>query len=94
MKKRAPLQSAALALAVFLFAIAPVSARAAPASGSAGYLGISVVGVPDYLRGHVDLPEGIGMLITRVMPDGPGDKAGLKAHDILLSFGDQLVGQS
>jgi hypothetical protein len=40
------------------------------------------------LRAHVDIPEGQGLLVASVVPDGPAAKAGVKQHDILLRAND------
>jgi hypothetical protein len=40
------------------------------------------------LRAHLDLPEGEGLIVANVVPDGPAAKAGLKQHDILLRAND------
>lgn len=47
------------------------------------------IGPDSALRAHLDLPEGQGLLIDRVMPNSPADKAGLKRHDILLRANDK-----
>lgn len=49
-----------------------------------GYLGVSIANVPDALADQLDL-DGRGILIQNVVEGGPADKAGLEAHDILLS---------
>jgi hypothetical protein len=40
------------------------------------------------LRAHIDIPEGQGLLVASVVPDGPAAKAGIKQHDILLRAND------
>jgi hypothetical protein len=42
----------------------------------------------DPLRAQLDLPEGQGLRIERVMDDSPASKAGLKRHDIMLRAND------
>jgi membrane-associated protease RseP (regulator of RpoE activity) len=44
---------------------------------------------PDHpLRAHVEIPEGQGLLVANVVPDGPAAKAGVKNNDILLRAND------
>jgi len=47
------------------------------------------IGPDSALRAQLDLPEGQGLLIDRVMPNSPAEKAGLKRHDILLRANDK-----
>ena len=55
------------------------------------WIGVSCEPVPDALRAHVDLKEGQGLMVTKVMPGSPAEKAGLAVHDILLKVnGDPL----
>jgi len=62
-------------------------------AGKQAYLGIGVEPVPDALRSHLHdaLPEGQGVLVGEVAPNSPAAKAGLKSHDILVSFDDQKL---
>ncbi len=54
-----------------------------------GYqLKMSVGRVPKALDAQLGL-DGQGVLVTGVHKDGPADKAGVKAHDILLAAGDK-----
>lgn len=48
------------------------------------FIGVAVEPVSDQLRAHVDIPEGEGLIITRVFDESPAAEAGLKLHDILL----------
>jgi membrane-associated protease RseP (regulator of RpoE activity) len=51
------------------------------------YLGVAVSPVDDALRAHMDLPDGMGLLATQVIPGSPAEKAGIKIHDILIELG-------
>jgi hypothetical protein len=53
-------------------------------------LGIHVAPVPKALDAQLDL-AGEGVLVDRVTPDGPADKAGIKQHDLILKAGDQSI---
>jgi len=51
-----------------------------------------VVGpVPDAVRAQIDLPEGVGLSVEAVAPGGPAEKAGLKQHDVVSKFNDQIL---
>jgi hypothetical protein len=39
---------------------------------------------PDVLRAQMALPEGTGLVVQEIVPDGPAAKAGVQRHDILL----------
>lgn len=54
-------------------------------------IGIALAEIPDSLRAHVTLPDGVGVLVGSVIPDGPAAQAGLQPHDILLKVGDQEI---
>lgn len=60
-------------------------------AGRSGYLGIYTGAVSDELRAHLELPEDCGLVIRRVAPGSPAEKAGLEANDILLEFGGRKV---
>jgi len=57
------------------------------------YLGVVVGPVPRAVQAQ--LPENIeqnqGLMIMRVIPDSPAAEAGLRSHDVLLSFDEQKL---
>lgn len=62
-----------------------------PEEKSTTYLGVLTAQVSRELRAQFDLMEGFGLLIQEVMPDSPAKEAGLKEHDVLVSFEDQKL---
>lgn len=65
------------------------------------YLGVSVESLHPAFWAHLRdvLEHNQGLLVAQVAKDSPADKAGIKAHDILMTYGnqklyspDQLVG--
>jgi membrane-associated protease RseP (regulator of RpoE activity) len=55
---------------------------------SGGYrIGIEVAEADDTLRSQLGIPEGQGLVVVKVEPDGPAEKAGIGLHDVLLEFG-------
>ena len=66
--------------------------RVRTAAGEGKYwLGVGLGEVSDALKSHLDLQGGV--IVQHVVPDSPADKAGIKAHDILLKFGEQDLGR-
>ena len=68
--------------------IADDEAPAAPAY----WLGIQ--GQPlqsEVLRTHLQLAEGVGIVIEDVVPGSPAEKAGLRRHDVLLDVGGEQI---
>jgi hypothetical protein len=53
-------------------------------------LGAALAPVPPALNDRLKL-KGEGLLIQRVAPGGPADKAGIKRDDILLAVGDKSI---
>lgn len=80
-----------------------VSAVAAPQSAEGGshafafstaggsYIGVFVAEVDTDRAKALKLPEERGVEITRVEPDSPADKAGLKVGDVVLSYDGQNI---
>lgn len=60
---------------------------------NSGWLGVSVGEVADALATQLNL-DGRGIVIQNVVKDSPADKAGLEAHDIILSIDGVAVGES
>lgn len=55
------------------------------------YFGVTIESVPRALRRHIDLPEGVGILLSKVHADSPAAKAGVEDDDILVEFAGQLI---
>ncbi len=55
------------------------------------YLGVLTGPVSPELRAQFGLMEGFGLQVVEVMPDSPASQAGLKEHDLLISFDDQKL---
>jgi membrane-associated protease RseP (regulator of RpoE activity) len=56
--------------------------------------GIAVAPVPDLLHDHLKLPSlkrGHGLVIDRLDPDSPAAQAGLKRHDILVTYDGKWI---
>lgn len=58
---------------------------------SVTYLGVGTQPVPREVAGHLDLPEGVGLLVVDVVPQTPAEDAGLQRNDILRKLDDQWV---
>ncbi|MBF0132290.1 MAG: DegQ family serine endoprotease [Magnetococcales bacterium] len=55
------------------------------------WLGIGIQTVTPELAQALGLKEPRGALITHVMPDGPGEKSGLKTGDVILKFDNHEI---
>ena len=55
------------------------------------YLGVGTNQVSDALRQHVDITDGIGLIIEQVAPDSPAQEAGIEQYDILLEMDGQII---
>lgn len=60
----------------------------APRPASAYWVGLIGGPVGPALRHHIDLPEGVGLQVLEVAPDGPAGEAGLQQYDIMVRAGD------
>jgi hypothetical protein len=45
----------------------------------------------EVLRTHLQLAEGVGIVIEDVVPGSPAEKAGLRRHDVLLDVGGEQI---
>jgi membrane-associated protease RseP (regulator of RpoE activity) len=59
-----------------------------------GYLGVSLTDLTPELRAHFGVPEESGVLVAKVEPGSPADKAGVKVGDIVTSIGGEEIKSS
>jgi membrane-associated protease RseP (regulator of RpoE activity) len=61
--------------------------------GNMAYLGVGVEAIPDSMRSHLQeaLPQGQGVLVEQVAKDSPASRAGLRPHDVILTFNGQPI---
>lgn len=74
----------------------PSAAPPAPSTrvmrlGSGAYMGVFVQEVDSDRAKALKLPEEAGVEITRITPDSPADKAGLKSGDVILRYNGEMV---
>ena len=55
------------------------------------FLGVAPSSLDEALAAQLNLPGGVGLLVHAVQPGSPAEKAGLKQHDVLHYFNDQLL---
>ena len=55
------------------------------------WIGISVGPADAVLRSQLRLPEGAGVVVTQVVPEGPAQQAGIETDDVLLSVNGKPV---
>lgn len=62
-------------------------------SSAGAYLGVAVESLPAELAMHFSkkLGEGRGLLVLDVADDSPAEKAGIEAHDVLVSLDDHAL---
>lgn len=59
---------------------------------ASAWLGLNFDPMNDAVRAHVaDLPQGLGLVVTEVIPGSPAEKAGVRAYDVFWKLGDQLI---
>jgi membrane-associated protease RseP (regulator of RpoE activity) len=57
-----------------------------------GHLGLELVEITPELREHFGAPKDAGVLVARVIPDGPAAKAGVRVGDVITAVDGQKVG--
>ena len=72
-----------------------LSVRAEPATSEDAkqkyWIGVQLREVDGALRSHLKLGEGEGLLVAEIFPDSPGEKSGLKSHDIVVAAGEKRI---
>lgn len=53
------------------------------------FLGVMSVRAPEEVAAQLGLAAGFGLMVEDILPGSPAEKAGLKRHDVLLTFADQ-----
>ena len=56
-----------------------------------GWVGVALEPLSDDLATSLGAPKGKGVIVKRVLPGGPAEKAGLQPNDVILRFGDASV---
>ncbi len=56
-----------------------------------GWIGVSIQDISDEMANTLNLPKNRGALVTDVTPDGPADKAGIIASDVITKIGSQEI---
>jgi len=56
-----------------------------------GWLGVMIQKITPDLAEALDLKDETGALVSKVVPDGPADKAGIERSDVIVEFDDQAI---
>jgi serine protease Do len=56
-----------------------------------GWLGVVIQRITPELAETMDLPDDKGALVSKVVPDGPADEAGLEHGDVIVEFGGEKI---
>lgn len=59
-----------------------------------GYVGVELTGLTPELRRHFGVPEESGVMVGKVLPDSPAERAGLKVADIVTAIDGEPVDSS
>ena len=51
-----------------------------------GWIGVVIQKITPEISQHLELKKETGALVSKVMPGGPADEAGIKRYDVILSF--------
>ena len=55
------------------------------------YLGVHIEDITDQLGDFFGVKEGHGALVSKVVEESPAEKAGVKAGDVIIKIGDDMV---
>jgi len=58
-----------------------------------GWLGVVIQTITPELADHLELDEDKGALVSRVMPEGPADDAGIERYDVIVEFNGKEIGE-
>jgi serine protease Do len=56
-----------------------------------GYLGVAVQNLDEDFLKELNLKDVIGVVVTRLYPDAPGEKGGLKSGDVITSIDEKKI---
>jgi serine protease Do len=71
--------------------LACVTAGLAMSQGLGSFLGVGIQEIDSNRAKELKLPEEAGVEVTRVAPDSPAEKAGIKTGDIVTNYNGQRV---
>src|SRR5262245_1708476 len=58
-----------------------------------GWIGVVIQKITPEISQHLDIEGSTGALVSKVMPGGPADDAGIKRYDGILSFDGKEIGE-
>jgi membrane-associated protease RseP (regulator of RpoE activity) len=91
---RSRLGRLALALALVLLAAPGRAEPPGPALPGRSRIGLEVQPMTPELRRHFEAPSDRGLLVTRVAPGRPAERAGVRVGDVLLEAGGEPLARS
>src|ERR1700674_706232 len=69
----------------------PSVSRVAAPSASGSFLGVGIQEIDGNRAKELKLPEEAGVEVTRIAPDSPAEKAGIKTGDVVTQYNGQRV---
>ncbi len=58
-----------------------------------GWIGVVIQKITPEISQHLEIERSTGALVSKVMPGGPADEAGIKRYDVILSFDGKEIGE-
>lgn len=77
--------------AAYLFVLASLTLSAQAPRPGTSFVGVMVQEIDGTLARTLKLPEEAGVQVTRIEPESPAEKAGLKTGDVILEYNGQRV---